>query len=61
MPDYITLMGAEDVSRAGHRMQSAAEQMSRAAGTIDEALFRHQRFLDEWLQRLESALLEKKP
>ena len=59
MPDYITLMGAEDVTRAGHRMQSAADQMSRAASTIDEALFRHQRFLDEWLQRLETTMQAK--
>ena len=56
MPDYMTLMGAEDVSRAGHRMVAAAEQMSRAAGTIDDSLFRHQRFLEDWLQRLEAVL-----
>ena len=59
MSDHITLMGSEDVSRAGHRMQSAAEQMSRAASTIDDALFRHQRFLDEWIQRLEAVMQAK--
>lgn len=58
MSNYITLMGAEDVSRAGSRMASAAEQMSRAAGSIDDALQRHQQFLDDWLMRFE-AVMEK--
>lgn len=55
MPDYMTLMGAEDVSRAGYSMKSAAEEMSRAAANIDDALRRHQMFMEDWLQRYESA------
>lgn len=56
MPDYITLLGAEEVARASHRMQSAAEQMSRAAGNMDEVLERHRRWQDDWLQRFETAV-----
>jgi len=56
MADYVTLMGAEQVQSAGNRMSSAAEQMSRAASSIDESLRQHQRFLDDWLQRFEATL-----
>lgn len=56
MPYYVTLMGAEDVSRAGYTMREAAHEMSRAAGNIDEALRNHQRFLDDWLQQLASVM-----
>jgi hypothetical protein len=56
MADYVTLMGAEDVRAAGSRMASAAEQMSRAASNMDDALQRHQRFLDDWLMRFETAV-----
>ena len=56
MAEYITLMGAEQVSSAGHTMRSAAEQMGRAASEMDSALHRHQQFLDDWLQRFERIL-----
>lgn len=55
MKDYVTLMGAEEVSRAGHNMQQAATEMSRAASNIDGALQRHQMFMEDWLQRYEAA------
>lgn len=56
MTEYVTLMGAEQVQSAGNRMVSAASDMMRAASTMDECLFRHQRFMDDWLQRLEHVL-----
>jgi hypothetical protein len=34
--------------------------MERAASHMESALERHQRFMDEWLQRLEAVLEEKK-
>lgn len=40
MGDHITLLGAEDVSRAGRIITGAADQMERAAVTIDEAMRR---------------------
>jgi hypothetical protein len=61
MSEYITLLGAEDVSRAGHNMQSAADTMNRAFGNFDESLRAHQRFMEEWLQTFERILSEYKP
>lgn len=58
MSEYIHLIGAEEVRRAGSSMRSAASDMIRAASTIDESLHRHQRFLDDWLMRLEAILQE---
>jgi hypothetical protein len=60
MSDYITLMGAEEVSRAGHSMRDAASSMNSAASTISNALEQHQRFMDDWLYRMK-AILEKEP
>lgn len=56
MADYITLMGVDDVRSAGNRMSSAADTMRTAAGQIDESLRRHEQFLDDWLQRFETAI-----
>lgn len=56
MNSYVTLMGAEDVRAAGNRIASAADDMRNAASNVDSALERHQRFLDNWLQRFEAAL-----
>jgi hypothetical protein len=58
MTEYIHLVGAEEVTRAASQMSSAAEEMKRAAMNIDDALSRNQRFMDEWLYRLE-ALVKK--
>jgi len=56
MAEYMTLLGSEQVQSAGNRMASAADQMSRAASSISDSLSQNQRFLDDWLQRLESVL-----
>jgi len=37
MSEYITLLGAEDVQRAGNTIRAAAESMAQAAATIDES------------------------
>jgi len=55
MSDYITLMGAESVERAAHRMSSAAEGMLRAAGSIEESLRMSLNRFEDLVQRLESA------
>ena len=36
--DYVKLVGAEDVLRAGHSMQSAADDISRAAFGLTEGM-----------------------
>lgn len=56
MADYITLMGAEQVQSAASRISSAASEMIRAASAIEDSFQRHQRFMDDWLQRLESLM-----
>ena len=58
MADFITLLGAEDVRSAGSSIRTAAEEMRRAAGSIEDSLERHRIFLDDWLFRLES-IIEK--
>lgn len=55
MADYVNLIGVEEVSRAASRMAQAADQMTRAAATIDEALRSHQMFLEDWLSRWQAA------
>ena len=60
MPEYITLMGAEDVRSAGVAMGRAASVMQSAASSMEDSLQRHRIFLDEWIMRLETAL-DKKP
>lgn len=61
MADYVTLLGAEQVERAGYKMAEAADQMMRAAGYMDEAMQRHQRFMDDWLIRFEQAIEKMNP
>lgn len=51
MAEYMHLVGAEQVQNAANTMRSAAETMSRAASEISSALERHQRFLEDWLNR----------
>lgn len=55
---YHHLLGAADVKNAAHQMQGAADDMSRAASSISESADRQQRFMDEWLTRLEAVLAE---
>lgn len=54
--DSMYLMGSEDVSRAASTMSSAASTMQSAASSISHSLEMHQRFLDDWLQRLEAII-----
>jgi hypothetical protein len=56
MSDYMTLMGSEEVSRAGYVMRDAASSMNSAVGNLSEVLDRQQRFMDDWLQRFEMAV-----
>ena len=56
MDKYITLIGAEEVNRAAGRMQSAADDMSRVVGSLDEVLSRNRQYMDEWLSRFEEAI-----
>jgi len=61
MSQYITLLGSEQVQTAASQMTRAAEQMSSAASSIESSLVAHQRFLDDWLYRLEDVMKAAKP
>ena len=54
--EFVTLLGTEDVARAGSNMCSAASEMSRAVSSMDESLRNHQRFMDDWLVRFEEIM-----
>jgi len=49
--DYITLVGAEEVTRAANRMTSAADTMSQAASSIDHTLEMFLRRYEELIGR----------
>lgn len=56
MNEYITLLGAEDVRKAGSQMASAAEDMLRAANIISESNQRTIAELTELTTRFEIAI-----
>ena len=56
MAEYITLLGAEGVQKAASSIRSAAEEMQSAVGFLEDSLFRHRQFMDDWLIRLEEAI-----
>jgi len=58
--ESIYLHGSEQVQNAACNMQSAAQEMKRAAESISRAFEKHQRFLDDWLARLETAITDAK-
>ena len=47
MPDYVTLLGSEDVKRAAREIRDAAELMSRAADDIAKAVRQLQCVLED--------------
>ncbi len=55
MGNYITLLGAEEVTKAASRIKEAAETMSMAASSLDESLRLHRQYMDQWIARLEDA------
>ena len=59
MADYVTLLSAEEVSRAASNMSSAAADMQRAASTMQSVFDQQERFMNDWLQRLDVMLQER--
>lgn len=59
MADYVTLLGAEQVQSAANTMKHAAEEMTRAASSLQWALEQHERRMTEWLDRFEMVLNSK--
>ncbi len=58
--EYHYLLGAEDVKNAAHTMENAAADMNRAAGSLEDTLYRHRQFMQAWLDQLEAVLKEHK-
>ena len=56
MTEFIHLMGAEQVQSAASSIRSSAEKMQSAAASMDDSLFRHRQFMDDWISRLEIAI-----
>lgn len=54
--ETIYLSGAEDVRAGGYAIQDAARQFANVSSNIQCVLEAHQRFLDDWLQRVEQML-----
>ena len=57
MSEYITLLGAEDVTRAASSMRSSAENMLRAANIISESNDQFIRRFEDLVTRME--MMEK--
>jgi hypothetical protein len=55
MSDYVTLIGSEDVSRAGHNMVHASDAMQRAILQFESVAERLIRALDDHATRVENA------
>ena len=53
--EYVHLIGAEDVQRAGQQMAAAAAQIERSVGQFNEDVGRLQRIADDFLLRLLAA------
>ena len=54
MSQYITLLGAEEVSRAASAMRKATDDFKLSVERLDFIMSRQ----EEWLTRLETALRE---
>lgn len=54
MSSYTTLIGAEDVSRAGYTMRDAASTMQQAASSFSNDVDRMVRALDDHASRMEA-------
>lgn len=52
MTNYVTLLGAEDVARAGRHMLDAAESIGRSIGYLEESLQRAATRFDEAVARI---------
>jgi hypothetical protein len=56
MSKYITLLGAETVSRASSQMDSAADKIGNSVSSLDYSIDRLEHFLNDWLERFQTTL-----
>lgn len=50
---YVTLLGAEQIERAGYAIRGAADDMTRAAGSICESIATMNSLVDRFEQAAE--------
>lgn len=60
MTENINLVGSDDVVRGGHIMQNAATEITQAVTNLDGVFERQRRFMEDWLERFEQILKERK-
>jgi len=48
--ESITLLGTENITRAGHQMADAANSISQSVGYLAETLAQHRSFMEEILR-----------
>jgi hypothetical protein len=56
MADYVTLLGAEEVSRAARNIQGAADDLNRALAGFSDTVERLRVVLEEHAARIEKAM-----
>ena len=59
--NVVHLQGAEAVERAAASMAGSAEKMRKSHADMDYTLSNHQRFMNDWLDRLRVTLEECLP
>ena len=57
---YVRLIGAEDIGRAGQNISSAASDIHRAASIFDSTANQLMQFMDDWLSRFQSVSISQK-
>ena len=58
---YVTLVGSEQVERAGHQMARAAESFAASVGNLSGELRMHRMQMEELVARFEQAAEGMKP
>lgn len=58
MEKFVTLLGTEEVSRAGSNMKQAAQNFGEHVSNMNYSMDRNQQFMDDWLRRFEQILEE---
>lgn len=61
MDKYVTLLGTENIERAGRAMQEAAERIRQSVGNLDDILHRDRMAREEWLARFEQVIEKLQP
>jgi N-acetylglucosamine kinase-like BadF-type ATPase len=56
MPEYMHIIGTEQVQSAANIMRDAAERMTRAANTIHNAMQRHEQVMQDLMIKMDDLI-----